>query len=285
MSTINPEFVERYQIEYEKNPRSRIFAPLSEAYRQMGLVDEAVKICSQGVKLHPEFAGGRLAFARVLIAKGEQQQALGQLEKAVQISPDNLLAQSLLGDTLLNLRRPKDALKAYKMVLFINPNDEKALKAVRKWEFLSADEYEDELFKMQPVFQARKEEGEAPLIEPEPPAFEPTGDAAFDTRARLAAAATPWRKREIDRAISLADAFTVRNDLEGAMKVLQDARAELGVSEEIEKRLSLLLKRTQVAGEEDAREVLSKDASARKRLKLETFLRRINERRLDRRGP
>ncbi len=277
MSTVNPEFVERYQIEYEKNPRSRIFAPLAEAYRQMGLVDEALKLCANGVQFHPDFAGGRVAFARTLITKGERPKALIQLEKAVQISPDNLLAQTLLGETLLELRRPKDALKAFKMVLFINPNDEKALRAVRKWEFLSADEYDDELFKMQPIFAA-KAEAIPTLLEPERPTVPGAVPGA------ISAGNTPWRLREIERAISLADAFTVRNDLEQAMEVLKSARAELGSNEEIDKRLKLLHKRTQGS---EAFDLPTKDPARdssssvhdRRRIMLETFLQRINERR------
>jgi tetratricopeptide (TPR) repeat protein len=258
MSTVNPEFVERYQIEYEKNPRSRIFAPLGEAYRQMGLVDEALKICATGVQFHPDFAGGRVAFARALITKSERTKALIQLEKAVQISPDNLLAQTLLGETLLELRRPKDALKAFKMVLFINPNDDKALRAVRKWEFLSADDYDDELFKIQPVFAA-KSAAIPTLLEPESdPHPQP-----------ISAGNTPWRLREIERAISLADAFTVRNDPEQALEVLKAARAELGENEELDRRLKLLFKKTQPMS----------SARDRKRIMLESLLRRINERR------
>ena len=235
----------------------------------MGLIDEALKICTSGVQLHPDFAGGRVAFARALIAKDERSKALVQLEKAVQISPDNLLAQTLLGEILLELRRPKDALKAFKMVLFINPNDEKALRAVRKWEFLSADEYDDELFKMQPVFAARAD-GTPTFLEPEP-AAQP---------GVMSAGNTPWRLREIERAISLADAFTVRNDLEQAMEVLKAARAELGGNEDLDKRLMLLHKRTQSTESLNfPSEEPHSSSRNRRRIKLETFLRRINERR------
>ena len=41
IQNVNPEFVERYQLELARDPRSRVFAALSEAYRKMGLLDEA----------------------------------------------------------------------------------------------------------------------------------------------------------------------------------------------------------------------------------------------------
>lgn len=293
MASISPEFVERYQIELEKNPRSRVFAPLAEAYRQMGLLEEAHSICSKGVQYHPDFAGGHVAFAKVLMEAGDHGTALKHLERATELSPDNLLAHSLMGETLLTLRRPKDALKAYKMVLFLNPNDERALKTVRKWEFLSADEYEDELFKMKPVFQVEPESA-TPIV--------PVAGTSAPVLSR-------FRERELDRAVSLADAFTVRGEPEKALAVLIDARAKLGDIAELERRISLLEKRALEAAEEyeedeDAPEdavvaapepapppveaapqrpqmsAIQKLEQQRKVLVLETLLRRIEDRRV-----
>jgi tetratricopeptide (TPR) repeat protein len=262
---INPEFVERYQLEYEKNPKSRVFAPLAEAYRQMGFIEEAKRICEKGIEYHPDFASGHLTYGRILLETKAVDQALTQLEKAAELSPDNLLAQSLMGETLLKLRRPKDALKAFKMVLFLNPDDERAQKIVRKWEFLSADEYESELFEMKPVFDDRQGSAQATSI--------------------------------AERAISMADAFTVRGDIEEAVAVLEDAQRRLtakGVKNpEIDNRFRLLSLRAQKEQEpleiqdensesiEPAQDKKGDKSSYRhKRRKLEVFLRRINERRL-----
>ncbi len=279
MASISPEFVERYQLEFAKNPRSRIFAPLAEAYRQMGLLDEAVQICSKGVHFNPDFAGGRVAFAKVLLNRGENEKALTQLEKATQLAPDNILAQSLLAETWLNLRRPKDALNAYKMVLLINPQDERALSAVRKWEFLSADDYEDDLFEMQPQFAAErlasdtsaKKTEAAPVLQPD---AELKGPAGLVRR----------RDREIERAVSLADAFTVRGEFDKALALLERASNVLGPAKEIEKRLTLLIRRSGT-NETDLTPVraaaeLSDEQRQQKIQKLELFLQRITERRL-----
>lgn len=271
---VNAEFIERYQLELEKNPRSRVFAPLAEAYRKMGLLDEALRICRIGIQANPEFAGGRVAYSKVLIESKSFAEALAQLEKAVQISPDNLLAHSLMGDTLLELRRPKEALKAFKMVLFFNPEDEKARQAVRKWEFLTAEEFDDEAFEMRPVFRANMLSA---TTEPPPPSVK--GDSVEPNPT--------YRNREIERAVSLADAYTVRNDLGAAVEVLENARRALGPAEELENRLRLLSKRTQ-ALIPDSAPMVSSDASPsaasdsvdHQRQILEKFLRRINERRL-----
>lgn len=273
--SINHEFIERYQLELEKNPRSRVFAPLSEAYRKMGLIEEAVNICRIGVQANPDFAGGRVAYAKILLEKKAYQEALTQLEKAVHLSPDNLLAHSLMGDILIELRRPREALKAYKMVLFFSPDNERARAAVRKWEFLTAEEFEDEEFAMRPVFR-----GPITIANTNE---KKSGNASEEPNPER-------RAREIERAISLADAFTVRNDLQAAMELLEKAIKTLGSTPELENRLNLLSRRTQtfVADEEEEVEIDSQDLSTsaspstvdQRRQILESFLRRINERRL-----
>ena len=56
MATIHPELIERYQLTLERDPKSQVFAPLSEAYRKMGLLEEAFRISTRGVQFHPIFA-------------------------------------------------------------------------------------------------------------------------------------------------------------------------------------------------------------------------------------
>jgi tetratricopeptide (TPR) repeat protein len=304
---VNPEFVERYQIEYQKNPASKVFAPLAEAYRKMGLIEEAHRISKIGVKTHPHFAGGRVAYAKVLIDLKQFEEGLAQLDQAVQLSPDNLLAHSLMGEALLQLRRPKDALKAFKMVLFLNPHDEKAREAVKKWEFLTADEFENEAFAMKPVFRIESKDlhrsrnygsGEnfadandalaaalediPSLLFAEPESRDDSEDSP-PTNTRLALA--QQHSRALERAISLADALTVRNDLNSALEVLSQARQLLGHMPEIEKRYELLTKRLEVFEQSEPdlpsdSKPLARTERHRRIKVLQNLLQRINERRV-----
>lgn len=261
----NAEFIERCQIEYDRNPGSRVFAPLCEAYRRMGLLDEAFELASRGVRLHPDFAAGRIAFARLLIEKKAFADAVEQLIRASELSPDNILAFQLLGDTYLELRRPKDALNAFKMVLFLNPLHERAQNMVRKWEFLTADEFEDENFEWTP-----NENQSLPEIDPE---------ELKELRQNPSRA-----DREANRAISIADALTVRNDLEGAFAVLGRCLRQLGSRPDLEQRLQLLGRRlglrpeeVQRIAEDTARAAMASDLSKteKKKKKLEGLLKRL----------
>lgn len=305
---VNSEFVERYQLELQRNPRSRVFAPLSEAYRKLGFLEEAKRICRFGCEANPDFAGGHVAFAKILLdskatpAHPRPQlltEALGHLEKAAKLSPDNLLAHHLLGETLIELRKPKEALKAFKMVLFLDPDNERAKQAVKKWEFLTADEYGEDVFasaesvRLVPTAKAAKAiDSQLEELLTEDVSMS-TDDSRLDLQRRHA--------RALERAVSLADAFTVRNDLEAAVKVLEDARRLLGPMAEIENRYRLLSKRLEILSDaesdtegtdiQDESRVTTEAAPPelafdpptlrvdRKRQILETLLRRINDRR------
>lgn len=226
-SMIQADLIEKYQMILEKDPDSKVFAPLAEAYRRMGLKDEALQVCKQGVLANPHFAGGRIALARCLLEFSQLEKACEELKIAVELASENILAHSLLADTLLQLKKPKEALRAYKMLLFLNPQHAKAAKMVKKLESLTADEFEEEIFAMQPLPQAAEqlERESALVIEPLAPSTPPTDLGQV---------------KELERFLSLTDAFMIRNDKERALKTLHDAERSLGMLPEIAKRYRLL---------------------------------------------
>ncbi len=123
-----------YLKKFQEEPASRVFAPLAEAYRKAGLVDEAIDIAREGLQLHPTFVGGRVALARALFDKGEFNEVIDELQSVVNDVPDNLVAQRLLAESCLMLGRVAEALGAYKMLLFFTPQDAETAKIVTELE-------------------------------------------------------------------------------------------------------------------------------------------------------
>lgn len=225
MGEVNPELVEKYQIVMQRDPKSQVFAPLAEAYRKMGLIEEAFQLCMKGVKYNPQFAGGHIAFAKILIARGEYAAAEKELDMAVTLSPENIMGYQLMGECQMALKNPKEALKAFKMVLFLSPHHEKAQKYVKTLEALSADEFDDDLFAMLPLSQS----GDALEIKVAEP-LQPES-------------VTPKNMRSLERYLSLIDAFMVRNDFSRVESALKEAEAMFGPISELEKRRKILQKR------------------------------------------
>lgn len=223
---IQPELIEKYQILLDKDPKSQVFAPLTEAYRKMGLLEEAFRIAVRGVQFNPNFSGGRIALAKVFLERDNLSAAVIELEKSVELSSDNILAHQLLAECYLKSKRPKDALKSFKMVLYLAPANEKAANAVKKLESLTADEYEDDLFEMRPLAHM-----DAPRKPETTPELKPMSPVSMTS--------------DLERSLSLVDAYIVRNDIDKALATLQEAQLGFGQHPELMKRLNLVNQRSQ----------------------------------------
>jgi tetratricopeptide (TPR) repeat protein len=88
--------LERYLRIYQENPDSRVFAPLADLYRRLGRLDEAEKICREGIRRHPYYAGGRVALAHIQLDMAHFDEALEEINSVVTYYPDNLLARKIL---------------------------------------------------------------------------------------------------------------------------------------------------------------------------------------------
>jgi len=171
--------LDSYLKEYQANPRSRVFAPLAEAYRKSGLVDEAIDICKEGLEYHPNFISGMVALSRCYFDKGQYTATIKELEKVVSEAPDNFLAQKLLAESYSLVGSAQNALKAYKMVLFLNPRDADAKKIVSDMESTpSSKPSEETIARILGEDEKIKKEEEVffpplpPLLQKAPPQFE-----------------------------------------------------------------------------------------------------------------
>ena len=136
--TYSPMIYE-YLRRWQEDPTSRVFAPLAEAYRKAGMVDEAIEIAQDGVRVHPNYLGGRVALARALFDRKRYHEVIDQLEMPMQNAPDNLAGQRLLGESFLMTGRVAEALASYKLLLYFSPMDSEASRLVKE---LEAQAYE-----------------------------------------------------------------------------------------------------------------------------------------------
>ena len=115
---VTADVVEKYQILLRHNPHSQVFAPLADAYLERGLDLQAEELLVQGTQRHPLFTSGFVILGKAKLKMGKLEEAEIALRKAIQLSHQNILAHQILGDTYLAQKKPFEALKAYKMVLF-----------------------------------------------------------------------------------------------------------------------------------------------------------------------
>jgi tetratricopeptide (TPR) repeat protein len=242
MPKIEAPAIEKYQQILQKDPNSQVFAPLAEAYRDMGMLKEAEQIAKIGVKRHPSFATGFVVYARIARELGRYEDCLKLAHKAADLAPENIMAHQMQAEIYLQIKLPKEALKAFKMVLFLNPNSEKARKAVSKLESLTADEYDDEVFEMTKIGKVQETMKASSALEAKASATTKTVETSGDGAGKLKAPAAP--SRALERMLSLIDAFIVRNDLNKAKMLLSDTQTEYGDHPEIMQRMKLLHSRS-----------------------------------------
>jgi tetratricopeptide (TPR) repeat protein len=126
MEQESPSFwvdIKKYEDMLEKDPNSYCFAPLSELYRKIGMIDDAITIAKRGCELHPEYVGGYMALGRGYLEKGLNAEARDALEKVVRVTPENLLAQRLLSKIYLDAGETLAAEGALKAILSQSPED------------------------------------------------------------------------------------------------------------------------------------------------------------------
>lgn len=242
------QIIEEYRKILDKDPSSKVFAPLAEALREQKQYAQAEYIAQYGIQRHPSFVGGYVAMGRILSDQSHFKRALPVLQKATSLDPQNILAWQLLANSYLQLDMTKEALKAYKMMLFLNPNSEKAKKAVQKLESFSAEEFEEEIFQYSKPQLPRVQES---IIS----------------------------EKELERKLSLVDALIVRNQFDRAQQALMELNEKSPNNPEIQKRFELLDSEAPAEQAEDLMPIVSREKIVieRKRALLEGLLRRIRQ--------
>ncbi|MRR53559.1 MAG: tetratricopeptide repeat protein [Deltaproteobacteria bacterium] len=134
--------IKKYEDNLTKDPNSYCFAPLSELYRKLGLLDDAVAVAKQGIATHPLYVGGFMALGRALYEKGSRDEAKAALEKVVLATPENLLAQRILSQIYQEEGNLPAAERALQLLVTFNPEDTEssiALEVLQKSMHVSAD--------------------------------------------------------------------------------------------------------------------------------------------------
>ena len=84
--------IDKLEARFRDNPKGRNFAPLADAYRKAGLIDNAIDLCQNGLKLHPDYVSAHIVYARCLVDKKDDTAALGVFRKVLELDGENIIA-------------------------------------------------------------------------------------------------------------------------------------------------------------------------------------------------
>lgn len=122
--------IERYRELLARDPKSRAFAHLADAYRRQGRYAEAIAVCERGLARYPTYLGARMVLARALGEQGEAARAEAEFRLILGLAPDNIAAHRELGDLLRGGDRPAEALEVYEGLLQLIPFDREVRELV-----------------------------------------------------------------------------------------------------------------------------------------------------------
>ncbi len=84
--------IDKLEARFRDNPKGRNFAPLADAYRKAGLIDNAIDLCQNGLKLHPDYVSAYIVYARCLVDKKDDPSALGVFKNVLELDGENIIA-------------------------------------------------------------------------------------------------------------------------------------------------------------------------------------------------
>ncbi len=119
--------IDRLAIQLAKDPQSKAFLPLAEAYGKAGMWQEAAGVLEDGLKYYPGFITAMVALGRAYDQMEQPAKAQAILEESIKLSPENLRAHRTLIKIYQSQGQQDLALQSCSAILTANPRDEEAL--------------------------------------------------------------------------------------------------------------------------------------------------------------
>lgn len=95
------------------------------------MLSQAIEVCIQGLRYHPNFLSGRVALARAWYDAGEIDRARQEAEAVVKSAPENLVALRLLASICRDQGDNGGLRRALGAIVSLDPADEEALSELK----------------------------------------------------------------------------------------------------------------------------------------------------------
>ncbi|MBI1723662.1 MAG: tetratricopeptide repeat protein [Gemmatimonadetes bacterium] len=90
--------IEKLETRYAENPEGRYFAPLADAYRKAGRVDDALQLVQKGLEKHPDYLSAHIVLGRCFLDKKDDLAAQGAFGNVLGIDSENIIALKSLAE-------------------------------------------------------------------------------------------------------------------------------------------------------------------------------------------
>ncbi|UCC11541.1 MAG: tetratricopeptide repeat protein [candidate division WOR-3 bacterium] len=126
--------IARLSERYNKDPKSRIFVQLADAYRKNNMIEEALDVLQKGLEHHPDYPLAHLIMGKCRFDKRMYAQAKESFQKTLEFDPQNVVALRMLAQTCEITNDEEGQITAYKGLLTIDPFDDQAREKLSQLE-------------------------------------------------------------------------------------------------------------------------------------------------------
>ncbi|HXI34745.1 MAG TPA: tetratricopeptide repeat protein [Gemmatimonadales bacterium] len=124
--------IEKLERRYAENPKGRNFAPLADAYRKAGQLDQAIELCKSGLERHPDYVSAYIVYGRCLVDKKDDTGADEVFHKVLTLDPENIIALRVLGEIAERNSRFDQAVEWLGRLLNADPMNGDAAEALAR---------------------------------------------------------------------------------------------------------------------------------------------------------
>ena len=124
--------IDKLEARWRENPKGRNFAPLADAYRKAGLIDNAIDLCQAGLQLHPDYVSAHIVYARCLIDKKDDTAAQEVFKKVLALDGENIIALRVLAEIAERNGRYNEEVEWLSRLLNADPMNGDAAEALAK---------------------------------------------------------------------------------------------------------------------------------------------------------
>lgn len=133
MSKAEVESLETLQVSLQQNPESLTFARVADALMKNGRLDEAIRICEEGIRRHPYYVTGHMVLGKCYMQKKYFDQAEKEFKRVLHFDSKYIAAHRYYGDLMREIGWENTCEMSYRKIQHLDPLDEKVRGIVEEF--------------------------------------------------------------------------------------------------------------------------------------------------------
>jgi len=118
--------IEKLERRWRENPKGTVFAPYAEVLRKHGDHPMAKEVLRQGLELHPDHIPGNIVLGRCCLDLGEEGPAEAAFTHVLDLDPENVIALKALADITERQGRLMEAAGWLNRLMTVDPSNDEA---------------------------------------------------------------------------------------------------------------------------------------------------------------